>query len=137
NYEQKGQESLALIQNQKADLQAIIDDTNTQGQEAKNTLQNAYNTLTYNGVEEAINNYLTIKDTNTRAKIYMIYLGRFERSYIALQRKNKVLQNVLSQNRQAISKNVTVVIPEVGAEIVKELGLIESESDKQAKELLR
>ncbi len=100
-------------------------------------MQNAYNTLTYNGVEEAINNYLTIKDTNTRAKIYMIYLGRFERSYIALQRKNKVLQNVLSQNRQAISKNVTVVIPEVGAEIVKELGLIESESDKQAKELLR
>ncbi|PID84588.1 hypothetical protein CSB09_00290 [Candidatus Gracilibacteria bacterium] len=137
SYETKGQESLGLIQNQKSDLQALINDTENKKQEAKNILQNSYQTLTYDGVEKAINTYLTVKDINVRAKIYMIYLKRFDRSYAILQQKNKILQNVLIQNKEAIAKDVTVVIPEVGAQIVKELGLIETQSDQEARALLK
>ncbi len=137
SYETKWQESLGLIQNQKSDLQALINDTENKKQEAKNILQNSYQTLTYDGVEKAINTYLTVKDINVRAKIYMIYLKRFDRSYAILQQKNKILQNVLIQNKEAIAKDVTVVIPEVGAQIVKELGLIETQSDQEARALLK
>lgn len=137
NYFTKGQEALALIQSQKQDLKQILDDTETRGQEAKNTLQTAYNTLKYNGVEDAINSYLQIKNINTRAKIYMIYLDRFEKSYTTLQNKNQILQNVLEQNKKPITEEIQVVIPSVWAEIVRELGLIEAESDRQAKELLK
>lgn len=51
----------------------------------------------------------------------MVYLDRFEQSYTLLQKKNKAILDAVLNNRTALIKNATVVIPDTGTDIIKEL----------------
>lgn len=67
--------------------------------------------MVYTGVDQAIERLLRAKNTSLRARIYMVYLDRFERSYRLLQEKNTQLLQVLTSNRTAIIQRQTIVIP--------------------------
>ena len=136
SYYLKTQENLSIVRDQKNDLNNILNQTNSAQTNAKGVLQNSYKTLEYSGVDEAISSFLQAKNLHTRAKIYMIYLERFEKSYNALQTKNKKILDTLTINRDMFIKNSIVVIPETGSDIVKELGLIQSEADYKAQKAL-
>ena len=91
----------------------------------------------YSGVNSAINDYLDAKNLDSRMKIYAIYLDRFEKSYLALQNKNRKSLDALMNNREGIIRKSMVVIPDTGTDIIKELGLIQSEADYKAKQALQ
>lgn len=136
SYHTKTRENISIVRDQKNDLQNILQQTSWIQNEAKGVLQNSYKTLEYSGVDNAISEFLKAKNLNNQAKIYMIYLERFEKSYNVLQNKNLKIIDILTQNRDALIKNATVVIPQSGTDIVKELWLIQSESDYKAQKAL-
>lgn len=136
SYYRKTEEQLSIIRDQKNDIKALAEKTVQEEKEAKNTLQWSYNSLEYTGVDGAISKLLQAKNLNTRVKIYNVYLERFEKSYQALQAKNiKVLDAITNNRRALIEKNI-VVIPDTGSDIIKELGLIQSEADYKAQKVL-
>lgn len=137
SYYLKTQERLNIIKEQKTEVQGLLTNATNAQNTAKNTLQNSYNVFEYSGVNSAINDYLDAKNLDSRMKIYAIYLDRFEKSYVALQNKNRKILDALMNNREGIIKKSMVVIPDTGTDIIKELGLIQSEADYKAKQALQ
>lgn len=137
SYYLKTQERLNIIKEQKTEVQSLLSNATNAQNTAKNTLQNSYNVFEYSGVNSAINDYLDAKNLDSRMKIYAIYLDRFEKSYLALQNKNRKILDALMNNREGIIKKSMVVIPDTGTDIIKELGLIQSEADYKAKQALQ
>lgn len=137
SYYLKTEDKLAIIKDQKNDLNALMQKTNSDQANAKTTLQNSYEWYEYTGVDNAINSFLQAKNTATRAKIYMIYLDGFEKSYAALQNKNKKVLDAIINNREGLINKSVVVVPDTGSDIIKELGLIETEAEAKAKKTLQ
>lgn len=137
SYYLKTQERLNIIGEQKTEVQSLLANATNAQNTAKNTLQNSYNVFEYSGVNSAINDYLDAKNLDSRMKIYAIYLDRFEKSYLALQNKNRKILDALMNNREGIIRKSMVVIPDTGTDIIKELGLIQSEADYKAKQALQ
>ena len=137
SYYLKTQERLNIIGEQKTEVQNLLANATNAQNTAKNTLQNSYNVFEYSGVNSAINDYLDAKNLDSRMKIYAIYLDRFEKSYLALQNKNRKILDALMNNREGIIRKSMVVIPDTGTDIIKELGLIQSEADHKAKQALQ
>ena len=137
SYYLKTQERLNIIGEQKNEVQSLLTNATNAQNTAKNTLQNSYNVFEYSGVNSAINDYLDAKNLDSRMKIYAIYLDRFEKSYLALQNKNRKILDALMNNREGIIRKSMVVIPDTGTDIIKELGLIQSEADHKAKQALQ
>lgn len=137
SYYLKTQERLNIIGEQKTEVQSLLANATNAQNTAKNTLQNSYNVFEYSGVNSAINDYLDAKNLDSRMKIYAIYLERFEKSYLALQNKNRKILDALMNNREGIIRKSMVVIPDTGTDIIKELGLIQSEADYKAKQALQ
>ncbi len=121
SYHIKTEDQLSIIRDQKKELQAIINDATARENEAKKTLDTSSAALEYAGVDNAIDAFVRARNTNTRAKVYMVYLDRFEQSYTVLQKKNVAILDAVLNNRTALVKNATVVIPSAGTDIVKEL----------------
>ena len=137
SYYLKTQERLNIIGEQKTEVQSLLTNATNAQNTAENTLQNSYNVFEYSGVNSAINDYLDAKNLDSRMKIYAIYLDRFEKSYLALQNKNRKILDALMNNREGIIRKSMVVIPDTGTDIIKELGLIQSEADYKAKQALQ
>lgn len=137
SYYLKTQERLNIIGEQKTEVQSLLTNATNAQNTAKNTLQNSYNVFEYSGVNSAINDYLDAKNLDSRMKIYAIYLDRFEKSYLALQNKNRKILDALMNNREGIIRKSMVVIPDTGTDIIKELGLIQLEADYKAKQALQ
>ena len=137
SYYLKTQERLNIIGEQKTEVQSLLANATNAQNTAKNTLQNSYHVFEYSGVNSAINDYLDAKNLDSRMKIYAIYLDRFEKSYLALQNKNRKILDALMNNREGIIRKSMVVIPDTGTDIIKELGLIQSEADYKAKQALQ
>ena len=137
SYYLKTQERLNIIGEQKTEVQSLLANATNAQNTAKNTLQNSYNVFEYSGVNSAINDYLDAKNLDSRMKIYAIYLDRFEKSYLALQNKNRKILDALMNNREGLIRKSMVVIPDTGTDIIKELGLIQSEADYKAKQALQ
>lgn len=80
---------------------------------------------------------MTAKNLDTKARVYLIYLENFRKSYTALQVRNLRLIDVLSNNRDALIKRSTVVIPNSGTDIIKTLKLIQTEAEASAQKTLQ
>ena len=72
---------------------------------------------------------MTAKNIDTRARVYLIYLEGFQKSYTALQIRNLQLITALENNRDALIKRSTVVIPDSGTDIIRTLKLIQTEAE--------
>lgn len=100
-------------------------------------MQVSYKDNDYTGVDDAIDTYVIAKNRDTRARVYLIYLEQYKKSYIALQSKNLKLIDVLINNREALIKKSTVVIPDSGTELIKTLKLIQTEAEANAQKTLQ
>lgn len=121
------------LDEQIQELNNIIAENTALGTSAKTNLDRAYIWLDYSGVDGAIDTYTRAKNADIRARIYVTFLDRFKTSYVALQSKNKKLIDTLTNNREALIKRSHVVIGESGTDILKELKLIETEAEYQAR----
>jgi hypothetical protein len=126
-------ERIIYIDEQIRELNNIINESTQIGTSAKANLDTSYKWLDYTGVDDAIEKYTKAKTADTRARIYLAYLKKFRSSYIALQTKNKELITALKNNREALIKRSSVVIPTSWTNILKDLHLIETEAEYQSR----
>ena len=137
SYYNKTLDRLSTLSDQVADLQGMIAQEATRTSDAKMVLQSSYEGYDYTGVDGAIDSYVTAKNLDTKARVYLIYLENFRKSYTALQVRNLRLIDVLSNNRDALIKRSTVVIPNSGTDIIKTLKLIQTEAEASAQKTLQ
>lgn len=133
SYYTKTNERLALINEQINDLKGIITSSMEVTNTAKSSMEMQYQAFDYSGVDGLIEDYVTAKNNENKARVYLVYLERFQRAYGILQGKNKVLLDTLINNREALIKKATVVIPDSGSDLMKKLNLIETEAESKAK----
>jgi hypothetical protein len=136
HYGTKTNDTLIILDEQISDLGAIISKNTEDTTTAKWVLQLSLSSLDYNWVDGAIDAYTKTKNSDTHARIYLIYLERFRDSYQKLQSKNKTILTALTENREALIKRTVVVVPASGSDILKELGIIQSEAQFKAQQSL-
>jgi hypothetical protein len=131
-YGNKTNDTLIILDEQILDLKSIINNSTTETTRSKETLQTSLSSLNYTWVDAAIANYTIAKNSDTRARIYLIYLERFRDSYLKLQEKNKKILTVLTENREPLIQKTVVVVPSSGTDLLKELGIIQSQAEYKA-----
>ncbi len=137
SYYNRTLERLTVINEQINDLQGIISQANTTTNGAKVAMQTSYEWYDYSTVDGAIDSYIVAKNEDTRARVYLVYLEKYKKSYIALQAKNQKLIDTLMNNREALIKRTTVVIPDSGSDILKTLKLIQTEAEVNIQKTLQ
>lgn len=136
HYGTQTNDTIIILDEQISDLRAIISKNTEDANLAKSVLQSSLTSLDYKWVDTAIANYATTKDSDTHARIYLIYLERFRDSYLRLQARNKTILTAISENRESLIKRSIIVIPTAGSDILRELGLIQTEAATKAQESL-
>ncbi|NRH20437.1 hypothetical protein HOO68_00115 [Candidatus Gracilibacteria bacterium] len=137
SYYNKTLERITIINEQIADLTGIINQSNTDTNGAKTVMESSFVGYDYSGVDGAIDTYVGAKNKDTRARVYLIYLEKFKKSYTTLQTKNLKLIDTLVNNKDALIKRSTVVIPDSGSELIKTLKLIQTEKEVNAEKTLQ
>lgn len=94
----------------------------------------AYKNLDYDKTEELLTSYLSEKQKNTYARTYLVFLGKFISTYQTMNTYNKTLLDTLINNKEALIKNVTVVLPDSGTNLMKQLNLVKTEAEWKARE---
>jgi hypothetical protein len=137
SYYNRTLERLTVINEQIADLGWIINQTTASSDGAKLAMQKSYDEYDYSSVDGAIDEYVITKNKDTRARVYLVYLEKYKKSYIELQAKNMKLIDILTNNREALIKRTTVVIPNSGSDLIKSLKLIQTEAEANAQKTLQ
>lgn len=132
SYYTKTAERIAMLREQSAELEKVIGESAVVTEEAKATMETKYKAFEYDGIDMVIDNYVQAKNEESRARVYLTYVERFQRGYTILQTYNKKILDTLINNRNAIIKQVVVVIPDSGTELIKKLNLISTEADYKA-----
>jgi hypothetical protein len=133
SYGNKTNERLIILEEQIADLRALISKNTNDVNAAKNVMQTTYEGFDYSGVDGAIDTYTKAKQEDIRARVYLVYLEKFQKTYLLLQAQNVKILDTLTTNREALIKRSMVVIPSSGTALLKELNLIQTEAEYKAK----
>lgn len=120
---------LATLSAQRAELQRAITESTTQIEAVKAGLTAAYKNLDYDKTEDLLAKYLELKDRETYARTYLVFLDKFTATYSVLNGYNKTLLDTLINNREALIKDVTIVLPDSGTGLMKQLQLIKTEAE--------
>lgn len=137
DYGNQTNERLVILDEQIADLNAIVTKDAADIESAKSDMQSSYVNLDYTDVDVAISRYSSAKQTDIRARVYLVYLQNFRELYVKLQAKNKNIIEALSGNREALIKRTIVTIPSSGTSLLKDLNLIQTESEAKAKQSIQ
>ncbi|GAB0174995.1 MAG: hypothetical protein HHAS10_08740 [Candidatus Altimarinota bacterium] len=132
SYYTKTTDRMAMLREQANELQRVISESSSLTEEAKSNMETKYKAFEYDGVDSVIDTYVQAKNDENRARVYLAYVERFQRGYSILQAQNRKILDTLINNRDAIIKQVVVVLPDSGTELVKKLNLISTESDYKA-----
>lgn len=133
DYGNKTNDRMAILDEQIIDLNAIITKDTDDITTAKIDMQASYIDLDYTNVDAAISRYTTAKQADIRARVYLVYLQNFKSLYSTLQTKNKNLIETLTSNREALIKHAIITVPTSGTDLLKELNLIQTQAEAQAK----
>ena len=120
---------LSILSRQAGELQATVRNSDQSIETIKTSLTAAYKNLDYDKTEELITSYLAEKQKNTYATTYIVFLGKFISTYQILNAYNKTLLDTLINNREALIKNVTVVLPDSGTNLMQQLNLVKTEAE--------
>lgn len=123
---------LSTLSAQRAELQQAVTDSTTKIDATKAALSVAYKNLDYDKTEDLLTQYLELKDRETYARTYLVFVDKFAATFSALNTYNKTLLDTLINNREALIKDVTVVLPDSGTELMKKLSLIKTEAEFKA-----
>jgi hypothetical protein len=95
----------------------------------KTQLTLAYKNLDYDKTESLIDDFLKAREKNAYAHTYRIFIGKFVQSYTALNAYNKVFLDTIINNKEALIKDVTIVLPDSGNALLKKLDLVKTEAE--------
>ena len=123
---------LTLIGEQIQELTTILTTVAGITNTSKISMEEHYKAFDYTGVDIVINDYVNAKNRENRARVYLVYLERFQRAYGILQWQNKIVLDTLINNREALIKRSVVVIPDSGADLLRKMGLIQTEEEAKS-----
>ena len=89
----------------------------------------AYDRYDAEGTQARLQDYLQKQESYVYTRSYLVFTQKFGRSYERLNAFNKTLLDTLINNREALVKNATVVIPDSGAGLLKSLDLVQTEAE--------
>lgn len=125
---------LSVLSAQVKELQGTVTASDQSVETIKTAMTAAYKNLDYDKTEELLTNYLAEKQKNTYARTYIVFLGKFISTYQVMNAYNKTLLDTLINNKEALIKNVTVVLPDSGTNLMKQLNLIKTEAEWKTRE---
>jgi len=132
SYYTRTADRILLIENQITELNMILTSATQATTVAKTTMEEKYKAFEYTGVDTVIDDYVNAKNQENRSKVYLAYLQRFQRAYGILQWQNKIILDTLINNREALIKQSVVVIPDSGSDLLKKMGLIQTEEEAKS-----
>jgi len=122
-------EAIQVLNTQGKELQASDQATSLQMTNIKTQLTLAYTNLDYDKTESLLDDFLEARRKNTYAKTYIVFVTKFVSSYEKLNAYNKVLMDTILNNKEPLIKDVTVILPDSGNELLKKLDLVKTEAD--------
>lgn len=123
----QAQNQIASLQNDQANVQATLNASDANLTQIKNRLSNAYAKFDADGTKSAFDDYVTESGNNAYNRAYLVLVGKFIAAYQSLNAYEQKLYNTLNANQQALIKNVTVVLPKSGNDLLGPLNLLQSE----------
>ncbi len=132
SYYTRTADRLSVISEQLTELNGILASATQVSTSAKATMESKYRSFDYTGIDTVIDDYVKAKERESRARVYFVYLERFQRAYGILQAQNKIILDTVINNREALIKRSFVVIPDSGSNFLKQMGLIQSEAELKA-----
>lgn len=117
-----------ILNKQKIELQKVLDASNVNIEKLKQNLTNAYQTLNYDKTQESLDAYLAEKEKNIYTSTYLVFVNKFITSYTTLNNFNKIFLDTIINNKDALIKNVTVVLPDSGNSLLNQMNLIKTET---------
>jgi parvulin-like peptidyl-prolyl isomerase len=121
--------TITVLNAQGAELKRSETATANQMANIKTQLTLAYKNLDYDKTESLLNDFLEARRVNTYARTYEIFIGKFVQSYTALNAYNKLFLDTIINNKEALIKDVTVVLPDSGNALLQKLDLVKTEAD--------
>ena len=122
-------ERINLLAEQARDLSVILAAASQTTEAAKKGMEEKYKAFEYEGVESVISDYVSAKNEENRARVYLAYIERFQRGYGILQGQNKKILDTIINNRAALINKTAIVIPDSGSDLLKKMNLIITEAD--------
>ncbi len=122
-------ERINLLAEQSRDLVVILTSASQTTESAKKAMEEKYKAFEYDGVDTVINDYVSAKNDENRARVYLAYIERFQRGYGILQGQNKKILDTIINNREALIKKAVIVIPDSGSDLLKKMNLVITEAD--------
>ena len=105
----------------------------TQIEALKRNLETDFTKSEANKVFKHVDNYYDLKHKQIILKTNIIFINEFLKRYNYLNNYNKLLLDILINNKDIISKNSYIVIPDSWSTLLKEFNLIYSESEYKEK----
>lgn len=124
---------LTTLGSQARELQGVVTTSDATIESTKTALTASYKNLDYDKTEELLNNYLDEKQKNTYARTYLVFIGKFIATYQTMNAYNKVLLDTIINNKEALIKSSTVVLPDSGTNLMKQLNLVKTEAEWKAR----
>ncbi len=130
----KTNEYLTSLAAQRTELQTALDASTNKITNLKSQLSVSYGKMDFDGTQTALDSYIEEKNKETYAKSYIIFLDKFSATYQSLNAYNRKLLDTITANREALIKNVTVVLPDSGNDFLKKLELLRTPAEVKAAE---
>ena len=126
------QTNIANLKKQKSILSTEYEKISTQISSIKKKLEYDFNKSLVDEVFKDVDLYYSLKEKETILKTNIIFINNFLNKYAILNKYNYNLINALSLNKDIISKDSYLVIPNSGTKILKEFELLYSEDEYKA-----
>lgn len=129
-YRQKvANENLKILEAQRSELLGVFNNTETELSQIRAKMENDFGGFNSNETLTNIDLYLEIRQENTFARTYIVFINKFISYYDALNKYNTSLLTTLVNNKDIIIKNSQIVIPNSGTQILRELELLYNEEE--------
>ena len=126
-HSQKAQDQITSIQNDLSNVQATLNASSANLTQIKNRLSAAYGSFDADATKTAFNDYVTESGNNAYNRAYVLLLSKFVSAYQTLNAYEVRLYGTLNANQEALIKNVTVVLPKTGNDLMQPLDLLKNE----------
>lgn len=124
-----GSESIKTLWLQRQELMKSYSQTESRLTTLKSKMGKDFSTFKNKETLQNIDEYLKLKEENTNARTYIIFINKYIGYYEVLNNYNKKLLDTLINNKEILVKNSQIVIPDTGSEILRELKVIYTEDE--------
>lgn len=126
-------ENSKILNMQKQELIKSYEISNKEIENIKQKIWSDF--LNFNNVEtlKNIDSYLKLREENTNAFTYIVFINKFLNYYAILNNYNKKVLDTLINNKEILVKNTQVVIPNTGGELLKQLNILYTEEEWKTK----